>query len=105
VTWTHDASPIFVAHCGGCHGGATPSGGNAFPTVYSDTQKAPNGSVTACTGTATVGACALIRIKNGQMPRGAGCTGNPTTDAGNSACLTQAEQNTLQAWISGGEKQ
>jgi hypothetical protein len=53
----------------------------------------------------TVVACTLIRIKNGQMPRGAGCTGNPTTDAAHAACLTQAQQNTIQAWISGGELQ
>jgi hypothetical protein len=39
------------------------------------------------------------------MPLGAGCHGNPTQDANNSACLDQAEQNTLQAWINGGELQ
>jgi hypothetical protein len=88
--------------CAPCHttGGA---GGNDFASVYADTQKAPNASVTACTGVATVGACTLIRIKNGQMPRGAGCTGNPTTDAGNAACLNQAQQLAIQEWISGGE--
>jgi hypothetical protein len=79
--------------------------GAHFATVYADTQKAPNTNVTACSGVTTVGACTLIRIKNGQMPKGAGCTGNPATDAGNAACLTQAQQSTIQAWISGGELQ
>jgi hypothetical protein len=36
------------------------------------------------------------------MPAGKGCTGNPTTDASNSACLTAAEQKTLMDWISMG---
>jgi hypothetical protein len=102
VTWTKDASPIFQAKCGGCH---PPAGGNGFPTVYADTQKPPNASVTACSGVTTVGACTLIRIKNGQMPAGGGCTGNPTTDAGNSHCLNQSQQNILQAWITGGQLQ
>jgi hypothetical protein len=39
------------------------------------------------------------------MPLGKGCTGNPATDAGNTACLTAAEQTTLQAWITDGELQ
>lgn len=37
------------------------------------------------------------------MPQGAGCTGNPATDAGYPACLTAAEQATIQAWITGGQ--
>jgi hypothetical protein len=104
VTWTADASPIYKAHCSPCHAGGG-SGGVNFATVYADTQKPPNANVTACTGVTTVGACTLIRIQNGQMPLGKGCTGNPVTDAGNAACLTQAEQNTLAAWIAGGELQ
>jgi hypothetical protein len=37
------------------------------------------------------------------MPQGAGCTGKPAMDMGNPACLTAAEQATLQAWITGGQ--
>jgi hypothetical protein len=33
----------------------------------------------------------------------ASCTGNPIVDAGNPACLTAAEQNTLSQWIAGGQ--
>jgi hypothetical protein len=36
------------------------------------------------------------------MPLGAGCTGDPAQDAGNPACLTQAEQDAVQAWIDAG---
>jgi hypothetical protein len=104
VTWTADAAPIFRAKCAPCHATGD-SGGSDFATVYADTQRAPNASVAACSGVTTVGACTLIRIKNGSMPLGKGCTGNPTTDAGNAACLTQAQQNTIAAWISGGELQ
>jgi hypothetical protein len=103
VTYTADAKPIYAAHCAPCHTTGD-SGGVDFAAVYADTQKAPNATVTACAGITTVGACTLIRIKNGQMPKGKGCTGNPTTDAGNAACLTQAEQTTLQAWITDGEQ-
>jgi hypothetical protein len=103
VTWTANAAPIFVAKCGPCHtvGGA---GGVNFATVYADTQKVPNATAPDCMGVTTVGACTLIRIKDGAMPFGAGCTGNPTIDAGNARCLTAAQQATLQAWITGGEK-
>ena len=52
----------------------------------------------------TKGACTIVRVHDGTMPQGAGCTGNPTTDAGNPACLTAAEQATLQGWITGGQQ-
>jgi hypothetical protein len=104
VNWTKAASPIFKAKCAACHttGGA---GGVNFANVYSDTQVTANPSV--CTGAAntTVGACTIVRIKNGSMPRNRGCSGNPVMDANNANCLTQAEQNIVQAWITGGELQ
>jgi hypothetical protein len=102
VTYSRDAQPIYQAKCSPCHttGG---SGGVNFAMNYPDTQKAVNPGVTVCTGL-DVGACTIVRIKNGQMPRGAGCTGNPTTDQGNAACLTQAQQNVIQAWITDGQK-
>jgi hypothetical protein len=71
-----------------------------------DTQVAANPAVAPdCTASETVGACTLVRIQDGSMPIEAGCTGNPTTDAGNAACLTAAEQATLQQWIADGQVQ
>jgi hypothetical protein len=46
----------------------------------------------------------LVRVQDGSMPQGGGCTGNPVTDAGNPACLTAAEQNTLAQWIAQGQQ-
>jgi hypothetical protein len=102
VTYSGGAQPIYQAKCAPCHttGG---SGGVNFASMYADTQRAVNATVTACTGL-DVGACTIVRIKNGQMPRGAGCSGNPTTDQGNAACLTQAQQDTIQAWITDGQR-
>jgi hypothetical protein len=51
----------------------------------------------------TIGACALVRIQNGSMPFGATCTGNPVLDAAKPACLTAAQQQTIQQWIAGGQ--
>jgi cytochrome c len=101
VTYTADAQPIFKAKCAPCHT-VDDSGGSDFASSYAATQVA--GDTTYCTGAETVGACTLTRIKNGSMPYGAGCTGNPTTDAGKAACLTAAEQTTLQAWITDGQE-
>jgi hypothetical protein len=44
-----------------------------------------------------------LRIQNGTMPFGAGCTGNPVLDAGKPACVTAAQQQTIQSWISQGQ--
>jgi hypothetical protein len=105
VTYTADAQPIYAAKCAPCHT-TFDDGGSDFAKVYADTQKLVETSQAPdCTASDTVGTCTLIRIKDGSMPQGAGCTGNPTTDAGNSACLTAAQQATLQAWITGGELQ
>ncbi len=105
MTYTADAQPIYMAHCAPCHT-TEDKGGVDFAAVYADTQKAANPTVAPdCTAADTVGKCTLIRIKDGEMPLGAGCTGNPTTDSGNAACLTAAEQATLQAWIAGGQLQ
>jgi hypothetical protein len=105
VTYTADAQPIYAAKCAPCHT-TEDKGGVDFASTYADTQQAANPTVAPdCTAADNVGKCTLIRIKDGEMPFGAGCTGNPTTDAANAACLTAAEQATLQAWISGGEQQ
>jgi hypothetical protein len=101
VTYTLNAQPIFQDKCAPCHT-TSGSGGSNFATLYSDTQKAANPGIVGCTGL-TVGACTIVRIKNGSMPRAAGCTGNPTTDMSNAKCLTQAEQDVIQAWVSDGQ--
>ena len=105
MTYTADAKPIYAAKCAPCHT-TDDEGGVDFAAVYADTQKAADPTVAPdCTATDTVGTCTLIRIKDGSMPDMAGCTGNPTTDAAKAACLTAAEQATLQQWITGGEVQ
>jgi hypothetical protein len=73
-----------------------------FASSYADTQIAANPAY--CPSGITVGACTLVRIENGSMPYGAGCTGNPVQDAGKSACLTAAQQAMLQSWISDGQQ-
>jgi hypothetical protein len=49
-----------------------------------------------------VGQCTIIVIQEGRMPPGSICTGDPAQDAGNPDCLTQEEQDTVQAWIDAG---
>jgi hypothetical protein len=71
-----------------------------FGANYADTQKASG----HCTGK-KVGECTLVRIKAGEMPDGKGCSGNPTTDAAKTACLTQAQQDAIDQWIKGGMKE
>lgn len=98
VTYEKDAKPIFAAKCSPCH---TDSGiAKIFHTLassYTDANKAS----TACPGKKK-GECTIVRIKKGEMPQGKGCTGDPTMDTANSACLTAAEQMTIQAWVDGG---
>ena len=102
-TWTADIAPLLKVRCTGCHDGAG-SGGHNLATVYGDAFKTPSNTF-ACSGTTTVGACALKRVLNGTMPFFKGCTGDPAQDAGNAWCLTAAEQAVLQAWVAGGMPQ
>lgn len=97
VTYAGEIQPIFAAKCGPCHV-ALKNGGANLAVSYADTQK----PAYSCAGK-TKGACSAVRIQNGTMPTGMVCSGNPGTDAGKSACLTAAEQATLQAWIAGGQ--
>jgi hypothetical protein len=98
VTYAGQVQPILAAHCAPCHT-QFGSGGANFASSYAQSQLASY----YCPGK-TKGACTLVRIQDGSMPQGAGCTGNPATDAGNAACLSAAEQSTLQAWITGGQQ-
>jgi hypothetical protein len=95
TTYTDDAQPIFLDKCDTCHTGAG-LGNHNIGTVYADALKpADDGN---CSGL-TVGQCTIVLVQAGDMPQGAGCSGNPSQDAGNAACLTQAEQSALQEWI------
>jgi len=98
VTYTEDTQPIYFEKCDPCHTGLG-FGGHNIGINYEDAlQPAHNAD---CTGL-TVGACTIVRIQSGEMPEGAGCTGDPEQDAGNAACTTQHEQDLIQAWIDGG---
>ena len=93
---------VFAAKCTPCHSnngsGGHNMGASDIDAAYTDSQK----NAGACSGL-TKGACALVRVQAGQMPLGAGCTGDPGQDSGNAACLTQAEQDLLEQWIDDGQ--
>jgi hypothetical protein len=100
-TYTRDVQPILAAKCGSCHGGQG-AGNQNIATSYADTQKMASVFAVCMNPPVKVGQCALILIQMGTMPFLAGCTGNPTMDASNAACTTQAQQDTIQAWINAG---
>lgn len=95
-------SPIFQAKCGGCHTGGGSGqhnmGSSNVAAGYTDSQKA-----SYYTPGATKGFAALVRIQEGSMPLGGGCSGDPVTDAAKPNCLTAPEQATIQAWLDGGQ--
>ena len=99
-----NAHAIFAAKCSGCHTGGSAGGHNIgladVDAAYTQSQQ--NADSALCTNLSN-GACALVRIQNGNMPQGRDCSGNPVMDADKPACLTQAEQDTLAAWIAGGQ--
>ncbi len=97
-TYTGDVQPIFAAKCAPCHTGLG-LGDHDIGTTYGDAFLPADDS--DCDGL-NKGQCTIVRIRSGEMPSGAGCTGDPAQDAGNAACLTQAEQDTVQAWIDAG---
>jgi hypothetical protein len=92
--------PLFMAKCTPCHS-AGGLGAGAHTLADSNADAPKPGAHPACMGT-TKGECSLIRVKDGSMPLGKGCTGDPARDAANPACLTQQEQDLLAAWIDGG---
>jgi hypothetical protein len=98
VTWTADVQPIFEELCAPCHTGL--GIGDLDIGVEYDDATLPAFSP-ACDGL-TKGACTIVRIQAGQMPSGRGCTGDGAVDAANDACLDQAEQDIVQAWIDAG---
>lgn len=93
-----NVQPILGTKCVPCHTGLG-LGGHNIGTVYADSLNAAGHP--SCTGL-TVGQCALVRVRAGQMPQGGGCTGNPVTDAANANCLNYNQQTLLSSWINGG---
>lgn len=98
ASFASDVQPIFMSKCAPCHT-ILGLGGHNLATSYAD--NLATGSQFTCGGT-TIGECALVRVRSGQMPPGAGCTGNPVTDAGNVSCLNYTEQSLVFSWINGG---
>ncbi|MFK8030667.1 MAG: thrombospondin type 3 repeat-containing protein [Gammaproteobacteria bacterium] len=98
ASFAANVQPILTTKCVPCHSGLG-FGGHNMATVYGDSLNAA--AHPTCPGL-TVGACALVRVRAGEMPPGAGCTGNPVTDAGNVSCMNYAEQTLLSSWINGG---
>ena len=97
-----EVDPIYRAHCSDCH---STQGNGAFnvahpdiDTAHADSQLASYFSLGQTKGFAT-----LVRIQNGEMPLGAGCSGDPSADAGNAACLSALEQARIQSWIQDGQ--
>ncbi len=95
TTYVANAQPIFQEKCDTCHTGDG-NGGHNVGSVYADALLAADDN--ACAGL-TVGECTIVRIQSGEMPLGAGCSGDPAQDAGNASCLTAGEQDVIQSWI------
>jgi len=99
-----EIQPIFVGRCSPCHTGAMFGGhnvgGSDVEAGYAAMQL--DAEASACRGL-NKGACLLVRIQSGEMPMNGGCSGDPAVDAGAANCLTQADQDTIQAWIDDGQ--
>jgi hypothetical protein len=93
---------VFQSRCTPCHAtngsGSHNIGGSVVATAWSQSQLASYFAPGS-----TKGAAALLRIQNGSMPAGAGCTGIPSQDVGKVGCVTSAEQAIISAWIAAGQ--
>ena len=105
VTTFDEVHGIYASKCGPCHSGGPGGslGGHSIarPNVNQAFNQSQDGSYTV--PGQSVGVATAVRIKSGQMPQGAGCTGDPAQDVDNTACLTQAEQDLIAAWLIGGQ--
>ncbi len=92
---------IFNAKCASCHttgtSGTLQIGAGVIAAAYASSQQG------AYSLMGTKAAAALVRIQNGTMPQGKGCTDNPALDEMKPACLTAAEQATIKVWLDGGQ--
>jgi methionine-rich copper-binding protein CopC len=101
VTYTLDAQPIYSEKCDPCHT-TEGFGGHNIGSNYDDAFL-PSGVYPECFNEGLlVGQCTIVLIQEGEMPFGAGCTGDPAQDVGDPECLTQDEQDIIQAWIDEG---
>jgi hypothetical protein len=98
-TYTTDVQPLYFEKCDLCHTGPG-YGGHDIGIAYADAFL-PADDFAQCSGL-SVGECALVLVRDGSMPPGDICTGDPQQDLGNDACFTQHEQNLVQAWIDAG---
>ncbi|MCY2960277.1 MAG: hypothetical protein NTY35_08925 [Planctomycetota bacterium] len=98
-----DVHPVFRKYCADCH---STQGNGAFDIANGDIHAAYADSQLPSyfASGQTKGFASLLRIQNGDMPLGAGCTGNPVLDAGNPPCLGAVEQARIQAWIQDGQR-
>jgi len=97
-----DVHPVFRTYCADCHStqgtGAHNIAAGDITAAYADSQL-----LSYFSPGQTKGFASLVRIQNGDMPLGAGCTGDPSMDASNTACLTASDQARIQAWIQDGQ--
>jgi len=98
VTYYEDTQPIYFEKCDPCHT-ELGHGHHNIGTTYNDAFH--NALNPDCAGL-NVGQCTIVRIRSGDMPEGANCTGDPAQDAAKPDCTTQLEQDLIQAWIDAG---
>ena len=107
VTYTKDVKPILMAKCAPCHGGQH-QGMHDLASNYADAKKPVQslqfdacwGDVTTMSMPKTVGECALILSRNGQMPNGFGCDKNPQPTP--ALCVSPAELQVMADWVAAG---
>ena len=97
-----DVQPIYAQKCGPCHT-VLPLGGHQMGAASSSTGYTSSQQASYSLPGGTKGAASLLRIQNGSMPQGGGCTGEPALDSALPNCLTQAEQDLIQSWLDGGQ--
>jgi len=96
MTYEEHIKPILVTRCLGCHTGNGCAGGGCWDD-YDDLML----DSYYCDGK-TKGECAAVRIHEGSMPQGAGCSGDPVADEQKEGCLTADEQQYIDWWVEGG---
>ena len=92
--------PVFIAKCANCHtvgkqGNVEVGNENILQAYENSQQRSYSGG--------TVGNASLLRISDGSMPPGVGCTGNPVVDEANDMCLNPDEFALLRAWVENGQ--
>jgi hypothetical protein len=101
VHFDSDIYTITKAKCSPCHvmGNHPNFASGTLNTAYNATQA--NAGDQRCNGK-KVYECMLTLVKSGAMPDNKGCKGDPTMDAANANCLTKAQLDALQAWVTAG---